>query len=120
MTMTKNIKRRAFLAGTVAAGAAASFPTPAISSGKRQWKMVMTWQKVLPGLGTGAVRLAKRITSLSGGQLEVKVYGGGELVPALEVFDAVSQGTAEMGHAAPYYWLSKSKATGMGILPLRQ
>ena len=112
MTMTKNIKRRAFLAGTVAAGAAASFPSPAISSGKRQWKMVMTWQKVLPGLGTGAVRLAKRITSLSGGQLEIKVYGGGELVPALEVFDAVSQGTAEMGHAAPYYWLSKSKATG--------
>ncbi len=106
------IKRRAFLTSAVAAGAAAAtfnFPMPAIASGKRQWKMVMTWQKVLPGLGTGAIRLAKRITDLSDGKLEIKVYGGGELVPAMGVFDAVSQGTAQMGHAAPYYWLGKSR-----------
>ncbi len=92
-------------------GASSANATPAIISGKRQWKMVMTWQKLLPGLGTGAVRLAERITRLSEGRLEVKAYGGGELVPAMEVFDAVSQGTAEMGHCAPYYWLNKSKAT---------
>jgi len=110
--MTKDIKRRVFLTGAAAATVASTFPTPAISRGLRQWKMVMTWQKVLPGLGTGAVRLAKRITDLSGGRLEIKPYGGGELVPALGVFDAVSQGTAEMGHASPYYWLNKSKATG--------
>lgn len=112
--MSKIINRRAFVAGTAAAGiaAASSFPKPAIASGKMQWKMVMTWQKVLPGLGTGAMRLAKRITALSDGKLEIKPYGGGELVPAMGVFDAVSQGTAEMGHAAPYYWLNKSKATG--------
>ena len=40
---------------------------------------------------------------MSQGQLEVKVFGAGELVPALEVFDAVSGGTAEMGHGAGYY-----------------
>jgi len=110
--MTKPIKRRAFLAGTAALGALAvtKFSTPAIAKDKRQWKMVLTWQKVLPGLGTGAVRLANRITKLSEGRLEIKVYGGGELVPALGVFDAVSSGTAEMGHSAPYYWLSKNRA----------
>ena len=109
--MTKNIKRRAFLGGLAMAGAASAFPTPAISQGRKQWKMVLTWQKLLPGLGTGAVRLAKRISELSGGKLEIKVYGSGELVPALGVFDAVSEGTAEMGHGAPYYWLNKNKAT---------
>jgi len=112
MKKLNNLKRRKFLAGAAAAGLAAStFPTPAISSGKRQWKMVMTWQKVLPGLGTGAVRLAERITRLSEGRLEVKPYGGGELVPAMGVFDAVAQGTAEMGHSAPYYWLNKNRST---------
>ncbi|MCP5362176.1 MAG: TRAP transporter substrate-binding protein [Hyphomicrobiales bacterium] len=107
------MKRRKFLAGSAAAGVAvaASFPKPAISQGLRQWKMVMTWQKTLPGLGTGAVRLAKRITALSEGKLEVLPYGGGELVPPLEIFDAVSQGTAEMGHSSPYYWLNKHTAS---------
>lgn len=111
--MTQNIKRRSFLAGGAALGAAlaSGFPAPSIASGKQEWKMVLTWQKSLPGLGTGAVRLAKRITELSDGKLTVKVYGGGELVPALGVFDAVSQGTAEMGHSAPYYWLNKSRGT---------
>ena len=49
---------------------------------------------------------------MSGGRLQIKVFGAGQLVPAFEVFDAVSQGTAEMGHGAAYYWTGKSKATG--------
>jgi TRAP-type mannitol/chloroaromatic compound transport system substrate-binding protein len=75
-----------------------------------KWKMVTTWPKNFPGLGVGAENLAKLIGELSGGRLQVKVYGAGELVPALEVFDAVSQGTAEMGHGAAYYWKGKSEA----------
>ena len=47
---------------------------------------------------------------MSGGRIEVKVYGAGELVPAFEIFDAVSRGTAEMGHGASYYWKGKSEA----------
>ena len=113
--MAKKHNRRKFLkslAGATAAGiAAGSFPKPAIAKGKREWKMVMTWQKVLPGLGTGAMRLANRITALSDGKLTIKAYGGGELVPALSVFDAVAEGTAEMGHSAPYYWLNKNRST---------
>jgi TRAP-type mannitol/chloroaromatic compound transport system substrate-binding protein len=47
---------------------------------------------------------------MSNGRLQVKVFGAGQLVPAFEVFDAVSQGTAEMGHGAAYYWTGKAKA----------
>ena len=67
------------------------------------WKMVTTWPRDFPGLGTGANNLAETITRISGGRLQVKVYGGGELVPPFEIFDAVSNGTAQMGHGAPYY-----------------
>ncbi|HIA09223.1 MAG TPA: TRAP transporter substrate-binding protein [Chromatiaceae bacterium] len=75
------------------------------------WKMVTTWPKNFPGLGTGANNLAALITEMSAGRLQVKVYGAKELVPAFEVFDAVSRGTAEMGHGAAYYWKGKHEAT---------
>jgi TRAP-type mannitol/chloroaromatic compound transport system substrate-binding protein len=74
------------------------------------WKMVTSWPTNFPGLGTGAAQLAERITKASGGRLTVKAYGAGEIVPALEVFDAVSRGTAEMGHSAAYYWKGKAPA----------
>jgi len=72
------------------------------------WKMVTTWPKNFPGLGSGANLLAKLLGEMSGGRLRVKVYGANELVPPLEVFDAVANGTAEMGHTAAYYWKGKS------------
>lgn len=75
-----------------------------------KWKMVTTWPKNFPGLGTGANNVAKLITKMSGGRITVKVYGAKELVPAFEVFDAVSRGTAEMGHGAAYYWKGKNEA----------
>ncbi|BBM88378.1 hypothetical protein COTS27_00057 [Spirochaetota bacterium] len=75
-----------------------------------EWKMVTTWPKDFPGLGTGANNLAEVIEKMSGGRLTVKVYGAGELVGAFESFDAVSRGTAEMGHGAAYYWKGKAPA----------
>jgi len=102
---------------TLTLGAAASalaFPTPAIWAGdqkKYKWKMVTTWPKNFPGLGTGANELAEMIEVLSNKQIEVKVYGAGEIVPALGTFDAVSRGTVEMGHGAAYYWKGKHEAT---------
>jgi TRAP-type mannitol/chloroaromatic compound transport system substrate-binding protein len=75
-----------------------------------QWKMVTAWPKNYPGLGTAAERLAERVATMSGGRLTIKVYAGGELVPPLEVFDAVSRGTAELGHGAAYYWKGKVPA----------
>ncbi|MEH6367882.1 MAG: TRAP transporter substrate-binding protein [Pseudomonas marincola] len=74
------------------------------------WKMVTAWPKNYPGLGTAAERLAERIATMSNGRLTIKVYAAGELVPALEVFDAVSRGTAEIGHGAAYYWKGKVPA----------
>ncbi len=105
------MKRREFIkktgAGSLLAGSLIT-AAPAVHAGtKIKWKMVTTWPKNFPGLGTGANNLARLITEMSGGRLRVKVYGAKELVPAFEVFDAVSRGTAEMGHGAAYYWKGK-------------
>lgn len=74
------------------------------------WKMVTAWPKNFPALGTSAEQFAQSVKDMSNGRLQIKVYGAGELVPALQVFDAVAQGTAEMGHASPYYWKGKIPA----------
>jgi len=87
-------------AGTAAAAPAETF----------EWKLVTSWPKYFPGLGTAPERFAEQVELLSGGRLTIKVYGAGELVPALQVFDAVSQGTAEMGHSGAYYWKGKASA----------
>ncbi|QKI90082.1 TRAP transporter substrate-binding protein [Thiomicrorhabdus xiamenensis] len=113
------MKRREFL-GAVA-GATAATALTACGSGEDntqaaqamqpqktyEWKMVTTWPKNFPGLGTGANNIAKLINEMSGGRIKVKVYGAGELVGAFEVFDAVSQGNAQLGHAGAYYWKGK-------------
>ncbi len=112
------MKRRDFLAaggaGALLAGCGTeqqpSDAAPAVRQQTFRWKMVTTWPKNFPGLGTGANNVAKLITEMSGGRIQVTVYGAGELVPAFEVFDAVSSGTAELGHGAAYYWKGKSEA----------
>jgi TRAP-type mannitol/chloroaromatic compound transport system substrate-binding protein len=76
-----------------------------------QWKMVTTWPKNLPGLGHTPEVFADMVEQMSAGRLRVRVYGAGEVVPAFEVFDAVSGGVAEMGHGASYYWKGKIPAT---------
>ena len=78
-----------------------------------RWKLITTWPKNLPGLGVAPENLAKRISEMSNGRLNIKVYGAGELVGAFEIFDAVSQGTAEMGHGAAYYWRGKLPVAAM-------
>ena len=60
-----------------------------------------TWPKGLPGLGSAPENFARRVGEMSNGRLTVRVYGAGEVVPPFEVFDAVSQGVAEMGHGPP-------------------
>jgi TRAP-type mannitol/chloroaromatic compound transport system substrate-binding protein len=117
-TPAARLERREFIkkaaAGSVvaAAGVAAStFPKPSLSQGLMKWRMQTTWPKNFPGLGTGANTLAEFIGKASDGRLTVEVYGGGEIVPAFETMDAVSSGTIEMGHGAPYYWKGKVPAT---------
>ena len=75
-----------------------------------RWRMVTTWPPNFPGAGIGANRLAQRIEKASNGRIQIKVYGGGELVPAYEAFDAVSSDTVQMAHGAAYYWKGKAPA----------
>ena len=88
-----------------------SGPAKAADKETWEWKLVTSWPKNYPGLGTGANRFAERVTAMSGGRLTIKVHGAGELVPAMGVFDAVRDGSAEMGHSASYYWKGKHPAT---------
>ncbi|MEM8768575.1 MAG: TRAP transporter substrate-binding protein, partial [Pseudomonadota bacterium] len=90
-----------------APGGAQAAPAAAAEQEVFRWKLITTWPRNLPALGTAPVRMADRIRTMSGGRLDIKVYGAGELVGAFEVFDAVSLGTAEMGNGAAYYWRSK-------------
>ncbi|MWJ28088.1 twin-arginine translocation signal domain-containing protein [Halomonas sp. ZH2S] len=108
------MQRRNFLK-TVGIGAAGVAAAPFVSTASAQetitWDMVTSWPKNFPALGTGANDFAARIEALSGGRMRIRVHGAGELVPAMEVFDAVAAGTAEMGHSASYYWRGKVAAS---------
>jgi TRAP-type mannitol/chloroaromatic compound transport system substrate-binding protein len=104
----RDFMRKAGL-GALAMGGSVT-AAPALAAKKYRWKMVTTWPKNFPGMGTGANFLAELIHDMSGGRITVKVYGANELVPPFEAFDAVSRGTAEMGHGASYYWKGKSEA----------
>ena len=75
-----------------------------------KWRMTSTWPPKLPVLQEGADRIAQRIKELSDGRLEIEVYAGGELVPPLETFQAVADGTVECGTGAAYYWAGKEPA----------
>ncbi len=75
-----------------------------------KWKLVTSWPKNFPGLGKAPETFAEYVNAMSGGRLEVTVYGAGELVPGFEVFNAVSSGSAQMGHAGAYYWKGKIPA----------
>jgi len=126
------MKRREMLAGLAGGALAAGCSTeseqspssPATAAEVRRWKMVTAWPPNFPGSGYAAEFLARTIEDTSGGRIRVQVFAAGELVPAFEVFDAVSRGTAELGHAVPIYWKGKIPAAQFfngipfGMLPM--
>ena len=110
-------RRHALLTGSGAL-AAAGLAAPALAQERTTWRMVTTWPKNAPGVGTSAQRLADRIGAMSGGRLVVELYAAGELVPAFEALDAVQGGVAEMSHSASFFWLGKSEALNyFGSIP---
>ncbi len=81
-----------------------------VSSKKYNWKMVTTWPPNFPILGEACQMFADQVNKMSGGRIDIRVYGGGELVPPLEAFDTVRSGAAEIGSGASYYWAGKAPA----------
>jgi TRAP-type mannitol/chloroaromatic compound transport system substrate-binding protein len=110
------MKRRQFIGGLTGAAAvsacqpAAQTESASASTETFEWKLVTTWPPNFPGLGTGVNTLVRYIEAMSAGRIRIQVYAANELIPALEVFDAVSRGTAEIGHGAAYYWRGQSEA----------
>jgi TRAP-type mannitol/chloroaromatic compound transport system substrate-binding protein len=87
-----------------------SIPAPAIAQGLRQLRMVTDWPPDMPGLQTSAVRLAHAIEDATGGRLKIEVFAAGVLVRALETFDAVGAGVADMYHSYDGNFERKSRA----------
>ena len=110
------MKRREFLKksgiGLTAGMAASAVAAPAVLAKQTyNWKMVTSWPAGMPILQTGAERFAKLVGEMSDGELNIEVYAGGELVPPLGAFDAVSQGMVQCYHSASYYWAGKHPGT---------
>lgn len=104
------MKKAGVVAGATAAASTIAAPTIWAQGKKYQWKMVTTWPPNFPVLQTGSERFAKRLNEVTEGRIKIQVFAGGELVPPLGVFDAVSGGTVEVGSGASYYWAGKCPA----------
>lgn len=109
------MKRRNFIIGASAAASLVGCGSKALQSKQGfdktyNWKLALAVNKTLPIWGDGIRRFAKLVQTMSNNQLKIKVFGAGEIIPTLEIFDAVKKGTVEMGHAAAYYWQGKIPA----------
>jgi TRAP-type mannitol/chloroaromatic compound transport system substrate-binding protein len=106
------MRRRDVLAGagSLATGAAVTFPAPAIAQGIRQLTMVTDWPETLPGLGQSPVRFARTVGQASNGRIKIEVFPAGALVRPFETFDAVSAGVADLYHTYEGYFEKKSQA----------
>src|SRR5689334_24906609 len=110
------MKRRSFLKKAAAGLAVGSVAAPAIaqSSPTVNWRLTCSWPKSLDTLYGGPDHIAKRVAEITEGKFQIRVFAAGEIVPALQVLDAVQAGTVEAGHTAPYYYYGKDPAFAFG------
>ena len=109
------MQRRDFLTG---AGAAAMLPLSGVQAAPGEtgalpairWRLASSFPKSLDTIYGAGETLSKRVAALTGGKFQIRVFAGGELVPGLQVLDAVGNGTAECGHSAGYYYVGKNLA----------
>lgn len=94
------------------AAAATGLATPTLAQERVPMVIVSSWPRGLPGLGTGAERLAARLGEITDGYLAVEYYAPGERVGAFDVLDAVSSGNAQAYNSADYYWKGLHPAWG--------
>lgn len=108
--------RRALLAAGLAAGAAACCPkartgTANVQTTRRvRWRLASSFPSALDTIYGASEVLAERVAAMSGGAFEIVPYEAGEIVPGLQVMDAVQAGTVEVGQTAGYYYTGKSPA----------
>ena len=75
-----------------------------------KWRLASSFPKSLDTIYGAGELLANRVAKLTNNKFQIRVFAGGEIVPGLQVLDAVSQGTVECGHTASYYYVGKNKA----------
>ncbi len=115
------MERRKFVSATALGGAAlgavaSALPKPAIAQSMPEikWRMPSSFPKSLPTLYGGAEMLANRVAALTDGKFKITPFAAGEIVPALQVLDAVQNGTVELGQTAPYYYVGKDPTFAFG------
>jgi TRAP-type mannitol/chloroaromatic compound transport system substrate-binding protein len=103
------MNRRKFLVAGGAGLSTSAIAAPAIaqSAPTLRWRMTTSWPKSLDTIFGGAEYLAKRVAEMTDNNFQIRVFAGGEIVPALQVLDAVQNNTVEMGHTASYYYVGK-------------
>ncbi len=103
------MKRRSFITTAGVGLAATSIAAPAIAQSQPEikWRLAASWPKSLDTLYGGAEQLAKFVAEMTDNKFEIRTFAGGEIVPALQVLDAVQNNTVELGHTASYYYVGK-------------
>ena len=103
------MERRSFLKKAAAGVAATTVASPAIAQSQPsiQWRLAASWPKSLDTLYGGAELVARRVGEITDGKFTIRAFAAGEIVPALQVLDAVQAGTVELGHTATYYYFGK-------------
>jgi len=108
--------RRSFLKKVAAGAAVSTVAAPAIAQSQPsiQWRLAASWPKSLDTLFGGAELVARRVGEITDGKFQIRAFAAGEIVPALQVLDAVQAGTVELGHTATYYYFGKDPAFALG------
>lgn len=110
------MRRRTFIAtGGIGLAGAAALAAPAIAQSQPElkWRMTASWPKSLDTLFGGAEQVAARVAEATDNKFQIRVFAGGEIVPPLQVLDAVQNNTVEMGHTASYYYVGKDPTFGI-------
>ncbi|HLO75303.1 MAG TPA: TRAP transporter substrate-binding protein [Magnetospirillum sp.] len=104
------MERRSFLkAATVGAAASTTLAAPALAESlpEVRWRMASSFPKSLDTLFGAGELIARRVSELTDGKFQIRVFAANELVPGLQVLDAVQAGTVECGHTVSYYYVGK-------------
>ena len=110
------MQRRSFLKNTGMAGILAAGSAPAFAQGSPtvKWRCASSFPKSLDTIYGAAETAAKTVSDITGGKFQIQVFAAGEIVPGLQVADAVQNGTVECGHTAPYYYIGKDPTFAFG------